>query len=450
MWTPTHAQLRPTVIQARNLIIRGKGGTNDAYVTIQLGKEQYRTSVIERTDQPVWNEECDLPITDLSSVVQLNIYHRTFIGSDEFLGHANVPLAEFPVYKSSKNKSYLLLPKPGKRSDGRYRGEIEVKITFIVRSKNEDEDVKQRFRSPSFPSLKEMAENISDKVLQRSSSLKSRSTTSLLLPSNSNGDEIPKQVYHHDTDSVEDNPDTRKRSATLPRMFGSLLKPLKKKEDAVVFTISPNREVPSGPKHNQSLLQAMAEDKLKQRQRHKSLPESTEIPLLSEEKSVASSTNGDDGGTPLLMTLHENAQSLDIGQLTMTMGETKFVAPPLNPSCFKRTTKIPRRGYSFQGTRSSLPIVPELPADWERYQKLWEDYQREQNKKQQVLYNECLKQYEDKSHEELVKLLFNQRLQIEQKDEYVHDLEDYIDMLLVRVISTTPKILQTPYNGPGA
>ena len=35
-------------------------GTNDAYVTIQLGKEKYQTSIKERSDNPEWHEECDL------------------------------------------------------------------------------------------------------------------------------------------------------------------------------------------------------------------------------------------------------------------------------------------------------------------------------------------------------------------------------------------------------
>jgi hypothetical protein len=35
-------------------------GTTDAYVTIQLGKEKYQTSVVEKSESPVWDEECDL------------------------------------------------------------------------------------------------------------------------------------------------------------------------------------------------------------------------------------------------------------------------------------------------------------------------------------------------------------------------------------------------------
>ena len=35
-------------------------GTNDAYVTIQLGKEKFQTTVKERSENPDWHEECDL------------------------------------------------------------------------------------------------------------------------------------------------------------------------------------------------------------------------------------------------------------------------------------------------------------------------------------------------------------------------------------------------------
>ena len=45
---------------ARNVISKFLIGSNDVYVTIQLGKEKYLTSVKERTTLPEWHEECDL------------------------------------------------------------------------------------------------------------------------------------------------------------------------------------------------------------------------------------------------------------------------------------------------------------------------------------------------------------------------------------------------------
>ena len=36
-------------------------GTNDAFVTIGLGKEKFQTSVKEKSGDPVeWNEQCEL------------------------------------------------------------------------------------------------------------------------------------------------------------------------------------------------------------------------------------------------------------------------------------------------------------------------------------------------------------------------------------------------------
>ena len=38
-----------------------KSGTNDAFVTISLGKEKFQTSVKEKSTDPVdWSEQCEL------------------------------------------------------------------------------------------------------------------------------------------------------------------------------------------------------------------------------------------------------------------------------------------------------------------------------------------------------------------------------------------------------
>ena len=80
MWSPTHVQV--LISRAKGLIQKGKNGeiivifnqdkaehetcssvpgTNDAFVTIALGKEKFQTSVKEKTSDPTsWNEQCDL------------------------------------------------------------------------------------------------------------------------------------------------------------------------------------------------------------------------------------------------------------------------------------------------------------------------------------------------------------------------------------------------------
>ena len=42
-----------SVKKARGLKIKGKDGTNDAFVTIALGKEKYQTSVKEKATESV-------------------------------------------------------------------------------------------------------------------------------------------------------------------------------------------------------------------------------------------------------------------------------------------------------------------------------------------------------------------------------------------------------------
>ena len=44
--------------------------------------------------------------------------------------------------------------------------------------------------------------------------------------------------------------------------------------------------------------------------------------------------------------------------------------------------------------------------------------------------------------QELIRLVVTHKAQIIRKDQYIKDLEKYIDDLLVRVMETTPKLLQ--------
>ncbi|KAI8480818.1 hypothetical protein Bbelb_414530 [Branchiostoma belcheri] len=53
--------------------------------------------------------------------------------------------------------------------------------------------------------------------------------------------------------------------------------------------------------------------------------------------------------------------------------------------------------------------------------------------------------WEDMSKEELLRVVRSQHEKLQDNKAYIHELEDYIDDLLVRVMETTPRILQNPY-----
>ncbi|XP_045436853.1 rab11 family-interacting protein 5 isoform X3 [Pipistrellus kuhlii] len=153
-WLPTHVQV--TVLRARGL--RGKssgaGSTSDAYTVIQVGREKYSTSVVEKTPGcPEWREECsfELPPGALDGLLRaqeadagpaapwaagaaacelvLTTMHRSLIGVDKFLGQATVALDEvFGAGRAQHTQWYKLHSKPGKKE--KERGEIQVTIQF--------------------------------------------------------------------------------------------------------------------------------------------------------------------------------------------------------------------------------------------------------------------------------------------------------------------------------
>ncbi|XP_064124795.1 rab11 family-interacting protein 5 isoform X2 [Loxodonta africana] len=174
-WLPTHVQV--TVLRARGL--RGKssgaGSTSDAYTVIQLGREKYSTSVVEKTPGcPEWREECsfELPPGTLDGLLRaqeadagpapwaagpatacelvLTTMHRSLIGVDKFLGQATVALDEvFGAGRAQHTEWYKLHSKPGKKE--KERGEIQVTIQFTRNNLSAsmfDLSMKDKPRSP--------------------------------------------------------------------------------------------------------------------------------------------------------------------------------------------------------------------------------------------------------------------------------------------------------------
>lgn len=103
-WYPTSAQV--TVLQARNLRIKGKNGTNDAYAIMQVAKEKFATSVVEKTVSPMWKEEAtfDLQLFHHGNTerctLHVNVMHRALVGPDKLLGQAVVNLLELNAIQS--------------------------------------------------------------------------------------------------------------------------------------------------------------------------------------------------------------------------------------------------------------------------------------------------------------------------------------------------------------
>ncbi|XP_062307955.1 rab11 family-interacting protein 2 isoform X2 [Osmerus eperlanus] len=133
-WYPTSVQV--TVLQARNLRIKGKNGTNDAYAIMQLAKDKFSTSVADKCVAPVWKEEAtfDLPLFHQSNAERCTLHiivmHRAQVGLDKHLGQAVINLIELHDNKSRKKTDWFkLVDKNGK--EDKVRGEVLLDVQFM-------------------------------------------------------------------------------------------------------------------------------------------------------------------------------------------------------------------------------------------------------------------------------------------------------------------------------
>ncbi|KAM4528442.1 uncharacterized protein rab11fip1b [Odontesthes bonariensis] len=137
-WCPTSVQV--TVLQARGLRIKGKSGTNDAYAVMQVAKEKYQTSVVEKSVAPVWKEEATFDLPPLlqggggggaeRSTLHVHVLHRALVGPDKLLGQAVINLQQLNEDRTrNKTEWFKLLDKSGKPDKD--RGEALVDIQFM-------------------------------------------------------------------------------------------------------------------------------------------------------------------------------------------------------------------------------------------------------------------------------------------------------------------------------
>ncbi|XP_026177140.1 rab11 family-interacting protein 1 isoform X2 [Mastacembelus armatus] len=133
-WFPTSVQV--TVHQARSLRVKGKNGTNDAYAIIQVAKDKFSTSVMEKCVAPVWKEEAsfDLPLFHPGNAERCTLYitimHRAQVGLDKFLGQAVINLLNLhDGHTRKKTDWFKLVDKTGK--EDKARGEVMLDIQFL-------------------------------------------------------------------------------------------------------------------------------------------------------------------------------------------------------------------------------------------------------------------------------------------------------------------------------
>ncbi|XP_029466353.1 rab11 family-interacting protein 2 [Rhinatrema bivittatum] len=500
-WFPTHVQV--TVLQAKDLSPKGKSGTNDAYTLIQLGKEKYSTSVMEKTLSPVWKEEASFELPGLlvqgapeKYVLHLVVMHRSLVGLDRFLGQVAISLNDiFEDKQRRKTEWFKLESKPGKRA--KERGEIKVNIQFMRNNMTAsmfDLSMKDKTRSP-FSKLK-------DKMKGRKNDGTFSDTSSAIIPSTRNPDastRAPSTEMHvkpqpkkpfllgpqrlSSAHSMSDlmGPHSSKAGASSQPHFskkpldsfssieesGSVKSPHRRTLSADTSKVSP----PETPLDQHTSPFAVLGDPFSlpgaaatgqkfatlPRQRNpfeaegRSWGGSSQDALPRKEKKEKVSlfervTGKKDGKKSEKVSNGASEAWRDLH----SPGATGQALPEgldfelTNP--FAANFKLASAMAGFNKKSASNEDRGTLAAsDRQRmtdkvFQKPWHGHK---NKDTSTFDSAAM--YRELTHEEVLQELVRQRELLKKKDSHIRELEDYIDDLLVRVMEETPSILRVPY-----
>uniref|UniRef100_A0A671LA22 Multiple C2 and transmembrane domain-containing protein 2-like n=1 Tax=Sinocyclocheilus anshuiensis TaxID=1608454 RepID=A0A671LA22_9TELE len=125
--------------EGRGLVIRDRCGTSDPYVKFKLdGKTLYKSKVVYKNLNPVWNESFSFPIRSLDQKLFIKVYDRD-LTTDDFMGSCGVELNKLEL----ENEMVLPLDDPNSLEDD--MGVIVIDICLSVRdSKNKKHRWAQR------------------------------------------------------------------------------------------------------------------------------------------------------------------------------------------------------------------------------------------------------------------------------------------------------------------
>ncbi|KAJ8981466.1 hypothetical protein NQ317_006992 [Molorchus minor] len=463
MWMPTHVQvtgkLQPS--KGERLLLKGKNNTNDCFVTIALGKTKYQTSVKEKSGSQVeWHEECELPIPDQGNTAEivLTALHHNFLGVDEFLGRVAIPLNSLDIYERSKNKWYQLQSKPGKEGKNKERGRLEVKIQFTVKAGSlTDLSKKEKHKS----SIGHIAQSVGGSLMS-----------------------LGKKKGHSEDDasSIGSVGSLKIRNNNLGKF-----KSKQTLEDADPGVVSEDEDDFTFD----DLSHKSSASSISQTANNRTSSPVIKTTLVDNSSPTESLRRHTIGGTAPIKPPRTDQKPQDEWESKLLGNKTKNNLRPGSSESLNRrswdssklasqieeepTDILEVHGSSNDNISTKLNKTPETPKKEEKegmfskfkhfrkekYENNLEHGKASSNSSERIIIggesekrspshnnrisNELLQKYEGKTREDLVLALYETQNNLEKQKKKLKDLEDYLDDLLLRVMETTPRILQNPY-----
>lgn len=467
MWDPTHVQV--TVQRARGLLIKGKNGTNNCFVTIALGKEKFQTSIKNKATQNVeWVEECELhiPAQGNTAEIVLKVFDEDLI-KDHLLGQVSIPLKELDVYERPRSRWYPLQGKSGKEND-KNRGELEVKVSFTVKEGSlTDLSKKDKHRS----SLSSLAHNVGGSLMSIGSIEKRKGIKKFAknLGSKMN---LTKKDKKSDSSSLSGSVSNLKSSAlstpdhSTPKRLQGEADPGVISEDDDEFAFDDLSHKSSGSSlnvqsgnvfvpRNSIYTPSPVNASLENLGGGEFLRRSTSSTLAVPEKSVpqkpvrlsldtfappqlpAQVIDKNDEWQQKLLARKSISQTMIDKEKSASLERNKKLD---SPSSLKEKPS-PKFFKKFGNSNKAKKLLEERIIVGE------ENIVEEDtvNPAYNSIPKTVLQQFDGKSREDLILMIYNLQKDAESEKKKNKDLENYLDELLLRVMETTPRILQNPY-----
>ncbi|CAM4729057.1 unnamed protein product [Leuciscus chuanchicus] len=136
----TMYQLDIVLKRGNNLAIRDRGGTSDPYVKFKIaGKEVFRSRIIHKNLNPVWDERVCLIVDNLQEPLYIKVFDYDFGLQDDFMGSAYLYLESLEHLRPLDVRLDLQDP----HCPDQELGSLELAVTLFPRSTEDREALRQ-------------------------------------------------------------------------------------------------------------------------------------------------------------------------------------------------------------------------------------------------------------------------------------------------------------------
>uniref|UniRef100_A0A672QYZ0 Multiple C2 and transmembrane domain containing 1 n=1 Tax=Sinocyclocheilus grahami TaxID=75366 RepID=A0A672QYZ0_SINGR len=139
---PTSAMYQLDIVlkKGNNLAIRDRGGTSDPYVKFKIaGKEVFRSKIIHKNLNPIWDERVCLIVDNLQEPLYIKVFDYDFGLQDDFMGSAYLYLDSLELQRPLDVRLDLQDP----HCPDQDLGSLELVVTLFQRSTEDREALRQ-------------------------------------------------------------------------------------------------------------------------------------------------------------------------------------------------------------------------------------------------------------------------------------------------------------------